>query len=144
MEVRDAFEADADALSAIADVPADVVRNLIHDRTVRVAQREATTAGPNADTADDDDREGGDAADGIQRGEGAYPDPPHECHRRGCDERASFVVVERYREETGQGTVEAEAHLCRAHTREESPSNLDSAGEDYVFRIEPITDATAA
>jgi hypothetical protein len=55
MEVRDAFEADADALSAIADVPADVVRNLIHDRTVRVAQRGATTAGPNADTADDDD-----------------------------------------------------------------------------------------
>ena len=99
---------------------------------------------PPEDTADDDDREGGDAADGIQRGEGAYPDPPHECHRRGCDERASFVVVERYREETGQGTVEAEAHLCRAHTREESPSNLDSAGEDYVFRIEPITDATAA
>ncbi|MFB6255788.1 MAG: hypothetical protein ABEH58_03515 [Haloplanus sp.] len=57
MEVRDAFEADADALSAIADVPADVIRNLIHDRTVRVAQREATTAGPNADadaTADRD------------------------------------------------------------------------------------------
>jgi hypothetical protein len=53
MEVRDAVEADADALSAIADVPADVVRNLIHDRTVRVAQREATTAGPNADTTDD-------------------------------------------------------------------------------------------
>ena len=57
MEVRDAVEADADALSAIADVPADVVRNLIHDRTVRVAQRGATTAGPNADTADDDERD---------------------------------------------------------------------------------------
>jgi len=57
MEVRDAVEADADALSAIADVPADVVRNLIHDRTVRVARREATTAGPNADTADDEGRD---------------------------------------------------------------------------------------
>jgi hypothetical protein len=58
MEVRDAFEADADALSAIADVPADVIRNLIHDRTVRVARREATTAGPNADTAEpSDDRD---------------------------------------------------------------------------------------
>jgi hypothetical protein len=55
MEVRDAVEADADALSAIADVPADVVRNLIHDRTVRVAERDPTAAGPNADTADDDD-----------------------------------------------------------------------------------------
>jgi hypothetical protein len=50
MEVRDAVEADADALSAIADVPADVVRNLIHDRTVRVAERDPTAAGPNADT----------------------------------------------------------------------------------------------
>ncbi|GAB6861069.1 hypothetical protein ACFR97_01370 [Haloplanus litoreus] len=50
MDVRDAVEADADALSAIADVPADVIRNLIHDRTVRVAQRGETTAGPNADT----------------------------------------------------------------------------------------------
>jgi hypothetical protein len=57
MEVRDAVEADADALSAIADVPADVIRNLIHDRTVRVAQRGATTAGPNADTADADGRD---------------------------------------------------------------------------------------
>ena len=57
MEVRDAVEADADALSAIADVPADVVRNLIHDRTVRVAQREATTAGPNADTDAEADRD---------------------------------------------------------------------------------------
>jgi len=53
MEVRDAVEADADALSAIADVPADVIRNLIHDRTVRVAQREATASGPNADTEEE-------------------------------------------------------------------------------------------
>ncbi|WP_251341993.1 hypothetical protein [Haloplanus halophilus] len=53
MEVRDAVEADADALSAIADVPADVVRNLIHDRTVRVALRDPTAAGPNADTDDE-------------------------------------------------------------------------------------------
>ncbi|AZH24066.1 hypothetical protein [Haloplanus aerogenes] len=57
MEVRDAVEADADALSAIADVPADVIRNLIHDRTVRVAQREATAAGPNADTAEEETRD---------------------------------------------------------------------------------------
>lgn len=50
MDVRDAVESDADALSAIADVPSDVIRNLIHDRTVRVARRDETTAGPNADT----------------------------------------------------------------------------------------------
>ncbi|MFB6101167.1 MAG: hypothetical protein ABEJ73_01210 [Haloplanus sp.] len=57
MEVRDAVEADADALSAIADVPADVIRNLIHDRTVRVAQREATEPGPNADTSEGESRD---------------------------------------------------------------------------------------
>jgi|GEM_PF-194737 hypothetical protein len=113
------------------------------EREVAEDRTRGEEAEPPADEMDDDG-EADDATGGIQRGDGAYPDPPHECHRRGCDEQASFVVVERYREETGQGTVEAEAHLCRAHTREESPSNLDSAGEDYVFRIEPITDATAA
>ncbi|THE65823.1 hypothetical protein D8Y22_06400 [Salinadaptatus halalkaliphilus] len=38
MNVRDALEADADALAAIADSPTDVMRNLVHDRTVRVAE----------------------------------------------------------------------------------------------------------
>lgn len=38
MHVRDAREADADALAAMADSPTDVMRNLVHDRTVRVAE----------------------------------------------------------------------------------------------------------
>ncbi|AFZ72796.1 hypothetical protein [Natronobacterium gregoryi] len=38
MNVRDALEADADALASIADAPTDVMRNLVHDRTVRVAE----------------------------------------------------------------------------------------------------------
>jgi hypothetical protein len=62
------------------------------------------------------------------------------CHRRGCDERARFVVLERYQEETGQGAVEAEAVLCRTHTDEESPVNLDGAYDEYVFRVEPLAD----
>ncbi|MFB6133873.1 MAG: hypothetical protein ABEJ55_02685 [Halanaeroarchaeum sp.] len=37
MEVRDAVEADAEALAELVDGPQDVLRNLIHDRTVRVA-----------------------------------------------------------------------------------------------------------
>jgi len=37
MDVRDAVEGDAEALAELADVPRDVVRDLIHDRTVRVA-----------------------------------------------------------------------------------------------------------
>lgn len=38
MQVRDAIEADAAALSSLAAAPPDVMRNLIHDRTVRVAR----------------------------------------------------------------------------------------------------------
>jgi hypothetical protein len=57
MEVRDAVEADADALAGIADAPADVMRNLIHDRTVVVAVDESADTDPNVDadepTADD-------------------------------------------------------------------------------------------
>lgn len=40
MEVRDAVEADAEALAALADAPVDVMRNLVHDRTVRVVTDE--------------------------------------------------------------------------------------------------------
>lgn len=63
---------------------------------------------------------------------------PRECHRRGCDELATFFVVERYQEETGHGAVEAAAALCREHTREESPTNLDGVYADYVFKVTPI------
>ncbi len=37
MQVRDAVEADAPRLASLTDAPVDVMRNLIHDRTVRVA-----------------------------------------------------------------------------------------------------------
>ena len=36
------------------------------------------------------------------------PNSPRQCHRRGCNEPATFVVLERYQEETGHGAVEAE------------------------------------
>jgi hypothetical protein len=68
-------------------------------------------------------------------------DPPEECHRRGCTDPPAFVVRERYQEETGHGAVTAEAFLCRAHTAEEGPSNLDGAYAEYVFRIDPIAGA---
>jgi len=38
MEMRDAREADAEQLAALADTPRDVMRNLVHDRTVRVTE----------------------------------------------------------------------------------------------------------
>ncbi|XVH33444.1 hypothetical protein ACNS7O_15760 (plasmid) [Haloferacaceae archaeon DSL9] len=78
--------------------------------------------------------------DGAQ-GEDANSSPPRECHRRGCTEPAAFVVVERYLEETGHGAVEAKAFLCQEHTAEESPVNLDSTYEDYLFRVDPLLGA---
>lgn len=57
MNVRDALEADADALAAIADSPTDVMRNLVHDRTVRVA--EDRTHDPNADVSTGNSQYGG-------------------------------------------------------------------------------------
>lgn len=63
---------------------------------------------------------------------------PRECHRRNCTEPAAFLVLERYLEETGHGPVESEAALCREHTDEESPTNLDRVYSDYVFRVVPL------
>jgi hypothetical protein len=37
MEIREAIEEDAPRLGELADGPTDVMRNLVHDRTVRVA-----------------------------------------------------------------------------------------------------------
>jgi hypothetical protein len=38
MDVRDAVEADAERMAELTGAPTDVMRNLVHDRTVRVAQ----------------------------------------------------------------------------------------------------------
>lgn len=62
---------------------------------------------------------------------------PRVCHRRGCNELGVFVVLERYLEETGHGPVESVAVLCEEHTAEESPTNLDHAYAEYVFRVDP-------
>lgn len=37
MDVRDAVEDDADAIASLADMPTGAARDLVHDRTVRVA-----------------------------------------------------------------------------------------------------------
>jgi hypothetical protein len=64
MRVRDAVEADAERMAAIADTPSDVMRNLVHDRTVRVAEAEDGDADPNVDVgAEPDEALPGDAAD---------------------------------------------------------------------------------
>ncbi|WP_435073041.1 hypothetical protein [Halorubrum sp. HHNYT27] len=81
-----------------------------------------------------------DISEARERGDEAEPpdDTPVECYRRGCTEPAAFEVTERYQEETGKGAVEATALLCTDHTVAEGPSNIDSAYDDYVFRIVPV------
>ncbi|WP_121820900.1 hypothetical protein [Halostella salina] len=54
MRIRDAVEADAGDMAAIADAPTDVMRNLVHDRTVRVAESEEEETDPNADAEEQD------------------------------------------------------------------------------------------
>lgn len=54
MHVRDAVEDDAEALATRVDLPTDAIRQLIHDRTVRVAENERP-----ADAADPADRPAG-------------------------------------------------------------------------------------
>jgi len=45
MDMRDAVEADAGRLAALTEAPRDVMRNLVHDRTVRVAERDDEIVG---------------------------------------------------------------------------------------------------
>ncbi|MFT4885708.1 MAG: hypothetical protein ACI8U4_003235 [Natronomonas sp.] len=45
MEIRDAVEADAERLATLTGAPTDVMRNLIHDRTVRVADSDGDVEG---------------------------------------------------------------------------------------------------
>lgn len=56
MEIRDAVEADAERLASLTGAPTDVMRNLIHDRTVRVAGV-GVTDGDRASGEDSDDVE---------------------------------------------------------------------------------------
>ena len=45
MEMRDAIEADAGRLASLTDAPRDVMRNLVHDRTVRVVEDDEAIRG---------------------------------------------------------------------------------------------------
>jgi hypothetical protein len=68
MQVRPAVEADAGAMAALADRPVDVLRDVIHDRSVRVAVgdadadgvplRSSDQAAAGATTAIDDETDG--------------------------------------------------------------------------------------
>lgn len=103
----------------------------------RQRERGITEARTRADEVEpSDDSE--DVVDDPRREDDDDPNSSRRCHRRGCDKPATFEVLERYQEETGHGAVEATAVLCQEHTDEESPTNLDLAYKDYVFRVTPL------
>ena len=104
------------------------------DAENRQREREMEESRERADEAEPPDG-GQEEAEGE---ESESPNQPRRCHRRGCNEPATFVVLERYQEETGHGPVEVKAFLCTVHTAEESPTNLDESYADYVFRVEPL------
>jgi len=52
MEIRDAIEADAERLAALTGAPTDVMRNLVHDRTVRVADDDGVEGFVSYDASD--------------------------------------------------------------------------------------------
>ncbi|WP_255198721.1 hypothetical protein [Halorarius litoreus] len=84
------------------------------------------------------DRELQEALARVEEAEPALDEGPRICHYRGCTELATFLVVERYLEETGHGSVTAEAAMCQAHADDESPTNLDHAYSGYLFKVEPL------
>ena len=62
MRVRDAVEADGEALGRLADAPAEVMRNVVHDRTVRVAERRDRDE-KSENGGDDESEDGGDESE---------------------------------------------------------------------------------
>lgn len=108
-----------------------------HDAENRQRKRELEQERNRADEAEPPRTEQNEANE-VHREGNASGDSSQECHRRGCNELATFLVLERYQEETGHGAVEAEAALCEEHTAEESPTNLDGVYADYVFQVKPI------
>ena len=110
----------------------------------RQREREITEARDRADEVEpEDDWHESDPNQPTDTGADSR-ESPSECHRRGCTQSAAFVVRERYQEETGKGAVEATARLCREHTGEESPVNLDAVYDEYVFRVDPLPGATGS
>lgn len=109
-----------------------------NDEERRQREREITEARTRADEAEPPD-ETEDATDDTRGESDDGSDAPRRCHRRGCDKPATFEALERYQEDTGHGAVEATAALCREHADEESPTNLDLAYDEYVFRVTPLS-----
>lgn len=79
MRVRDAIEEDGELLGELADAPAEVMRNVVHDRTVRVAEREdegdASESESDESTSDENESDAGESEGDADENEADADEP---------------------------------------------------------------------
>jgi|AntRauTorcE11898_2_1112593.scaffolds.fasta_scaffold00218_8 hypothetical protein len=66
MRIRDALESDAEALAAATERPREVVRNMIHDRSVRVAVEAESDGDGHGDSTGESDGSTGESDGGEE------------------------------------------------------------------------------
>lgn len=113
MEVREAVEADAERMATIAGSPPDVMRNLVHDRTVRVACETAP-----ADGEDQAELVGLVSFD-------ARGDTVHVTQLAGTDDACARLIDEPVRFARGEGMA---VELLVAETDDAVRTAVESAG----------------
>lgn len=101
MEVRAAVEEDAETMGAIADAPVDAMRNLIHDRSVRVAI-ERSASDPNEDAGGADGPDGEETLAGFVSFD-ARPDAVHVTQLAGTADACERLLGEPIEFARGEG-----------------------------------------
>lgn len=101
MEVRAAVEEDAETVGAIADAPVDAMRNLIHDRSVRVAV-ERSASDPNEDAGGAGAPEGEETLVGFVSFD-ARPDAVHVTQLAGTADACERLLGEPIEFARGEG-----------------------------------------
>jgi hypothetical protein len=114
MDMRDAVEADADRLAELTGQPSDVMRNLVHDRTVRVA----------VEPDDDGGEEGGDYVVGFVSYD-AQNGAVHITQFEGTLEACELLLDEPLRFARGEGMP---VELLLAENNDEQRDLAEAAG----------------
>lgn len=104
MEMREAREEDAKRLAALTDAPRDVMRNLVHDRTVRVIEAADEDAETIRGFVSFDARERTVHVTQLEGDEGVYDDLLAEPLRFA---RSESMAVELLVPETESGIIDA-------------------------------------
>ncbi|WP_135853255.1 hypothetical protein [Halorussus salinus] len=154
MRVRDAVEEDGEVLGELADAPAEVMRNVVHDRTVRVAERrsndERPSNGDGGDEPSDDSADGNDDSDeevvGFV-GFDAMPGTVRVTYLRGTPEARERLLEEpvRFARKEGmavealvpEGETETKEVVEAAGFRRAGTGPRFEGGQTLEYRLEP-------